>query len=315
MSTQAEEPAAGPPVRVDISAGVAVVTLDRPERLNVFSGGMGVALGAAYARCDADDRVRAVVLTGAGRAFCAGADLTPAAGAFDAPKRAREFTASPVDPPAWRLRKPVIAAVNGHAIGIGFTLAMECDLRFVAADAKLAIPQVRRGMVPDARSHWTVTRAASQAVAADILLTGRTFLGTEAVALGLASRALPADEVLPAALAAARDIADNVNPLSAALSKRLLWLDSPGPDRVEALETAYHRLLMGSPDAKEGPRAWAERRVPEWTGRVSEEWDRVLDAERALDAKRAWDAERVPEREPDAERVRDQQSEREAEQP
>lgn len=267
------------PIRLEIADGVAVVTLNRPDRLNVFSGGMGVALGAAYARCDADDSVRAVVLTGAGRAFCAGADLTPSVGSFDAPKDARRFTASPVDPPAWRIRKPVVAAVNGHAIGIGLTLAMECDIRYVAAAAKLAIPQVRRGMVPDARSHWTVTRATSQAVAADILLTGRTFLGTEAAALGLASRALPAPEVLPAALATARDIADNVNPLSAALSKRLLWQDDATADRVERLETAYHRLLMGSSDAKEGPRAWTERRPPQWTARVTEEWGRVTQFE------------------------------------
>lgn len=272
----------GPPVRLDIADGVAVVTLDRPDRLNVFSGGMGVALGAAYARCDADDSVRVVVLTGAGRAFCAGADIAPSSGSFDAPKSPGEFTASPISPPAFRVRKPVIAAINGHAIGIGLTLALECDIRYVATDAKLAVPQVRRGMVPDARSHWTLVRATSQAVAADILLTGRTFLGAEAVTLGVASRALPAEEVLPAALETARDIAENVNPLSSALSKRLLWLDEAGAgDRVEALETAYHRLLMGTPDAKEGPRAWMERRTPDWTARVSEQWDRVREMEEA----------------------------------
>ncbi|MEU8138675.1 enoyl-CoA hydratase/isomerase family protein [Streptodolium elevatio] len=281
MGTTANNSVDGPPVRLDIADGVAVITLDRPDRLNVFSGGMGVALGEAYARCDADDSVRAVVLTGAGRAFCAGADIAPSSGSFDAPRSPGEFTASPVSPPAFRVRKPVIAAVNGHAIGIGLTIALECDIRYVATDAKLAVPQVRRGMVPDARSHWTLARATSQAVAADILLTGRTFLGTEAVALGVASRALPADEVLPAALETARDIAANVNPLSSALSKRLLWLDEAGTgDRVEELETAYHRLLMGTPDAKEGPRAWMERRTPDWTSRVSEQWDRVLETER-----------------------------------
>ncbi|MGW0662028.1 enoyl-CoA hydratase/isomerase family protein [Streptodolium elevatio] len=281
MGTTANNSVDGPPVRLDIADGVAVITLDRPDRLNVFSGGMGVALGEAYARCDADDSVRAVVLTGAGRAFCAGADIAPSSGSFDAPRSPGEFTASPVSPPAFRVRKAVIAAVNGHAIGIGLTIALECDIRYVATDAKLAVPQVRRGMVPDARSHWTLARATSQAVAADILLTGRTFLGTEAVALGVASRALPADEVLPAALETARDIAANVNPLSSALSKRLLWLDEAGTgDRVEELETAYHRLLMGTPDAKEGPRAWMERRTPDWTSRVSEQWDRVLETER-----------------------------------
>ncbi|MFI6978069.1 enoyl-CoA hydratase/isomerase family protein [Embleya sp. NPDC050154] len=302
-------------IQFAIRDGIAVITLDRPEKLNVFSGGMGIALGDAYARCDADDAVRVVVLTGAGRAFCAGADMSPAADTFagpeprsgsgpgstaapgsahgpepkpkpgsggraPAPARAREFSASPVRPPAWAVRKPVIAAINGHAIGIGFTLAMQCDIRIVAEDAKLAIPQVRRGMVPDAQSHWTVPAATSRAVAADILLTGRTFRGSEALALGLASRALPAAEVLPAALEIARDIATNVHPVSAALTKRLLWADA-GPDEVERLETAYHRILMGTEDAREGPRAWSERRAPRWTGTVTGAWDRVHEAETA----------------------------------
>ncbi|MFE5330277.1 enoyl-CoA hydratase/isomerase family protein [Embleya sp. NPDC056575] len=276
-------------IKFDIRDGVAVVTLDRPDKLNVFSGGMGSALGDAYARCDADDAVRAVVLTGAGRAFCAGADMSPEADSFAGPAsapgagagvaaRSREFSASPVRPAAWEVRKPVIAAINGHAIGIGFTLAMQCDIRLVAADAKLAIPQVRRGMVPDAQSHWTVPAATSRAVAADILLTGRTFRGAEAAVLGLVSRALPADEVLPAALEIARDIATNVHPVSAALTKRLLWADA-GLDEVERLETAYHRVLMGTDDAREGPRAWSERRTPRWTGTVTGAWDGVLAAE------------------------------------
>ncbi|WP_346012365.1 enoyl-CoA hydratase-related protein [Streptomyces sp. SID3343] len=267
--------------------GVAVLTLDRPDKLNVFSGGMGAELGAAYARCDADDAIRAVVLTGAGTAFCAGADMSPAADSFAGPSRTvspRAFTASPVQPPAWEVRKPVIAAVNGHAIGIGFTLAMQCDIRIVAEDAKLAIPQTRRGMVPDAQSHWTVPAATSRAVAADILLTGRTFRGAEAVTLGLASRALPADEVLPAALEIARDIAANVHPVSAALTKRLLW-SGAGPDEVERLETAYHRILMGTDDAREGPRAWMQRRSPQWTGTVTGTWDRVLEAESSVQEK------------------------------
>jgi enoyl-CoA hydratase/carnithine racemase len=261
---------------MDVSGRVAVLTLTGADEKNLFSARMARELGAAYAACDADDEVRAVVVTGTGRIFCAGADLRPAAGSFAAP--GEEFSASPVDPPPWRVRKPVIAAVNGHAIGIGCTLAMQCDIRFVAAEAKLAIPQVRFGMMGDGQSHWTVRHFASLAVAADLLLTGRTVRGEEAVRLGLASRVLPAADVLPAALATARDIADNCAPVSVAASKRLLWADA-GIEEVGRLETAYHRLLMGTADATEGPRAWRERRTPVWSATVSDRWGRVLAAE------------------------------------
>jgi enoyl-CoA hydratase/carnithine racemase len=270
--------AEGADVIVSRHNGVALITLNRPDRLNVFSGGMGKLLSAAYASCDADDGIRAIVVTGAGRAFCAGADMTPEANTFG--HVSEGFSASPIDPPAWQLRKPVIAAINGHAIGIGFTIAMQCDIRYAAADAKLAIAQVRRGALGDACSHWTVTHATSLAVAADIMLTGRTFLGEEAARLGLVSRSLPAGDVLPAAMATAEDIAANTAPLSVALSKRLLWKDA-GVDQVRDLETLYHRLIFGGADAREGPRAWMERRPPQWTTSVNAEWERVLEAERA----------------------------------
>jgi enoyl-CoA hydratase/carnithine racemase len=255
------------PVTVEVADGVAVITLNRPDRLNTFTGAMGDELGRAYAACDEDDRVRAVVVTGAGRAFCAGADMEPGGDTFAAPTN-DEFTASPVHPPAWDVRKPVIAAINGHAIGIGLTLAMQCDIRLFAEDAKLGFVHVRRGVLPDAHSHWTVPRAVGFARAADLFLTGRTFTGREAAELGLATRALPAADVLPVALDTARDVAVNTAPLSVALSKRLLWA-SPTLDREEIgyLETEYHRLVMGTPDAREGVLAWLERRDPRWTGK------------------------------------------------
>jgi enoyl-CoA hydratase/carnithine racemase len=254
------------PVTVDIADGVAVVTLNRPDQLNAFTGRMGDELGRAYAACDVDDAVRAVVVTGAGRAFSAGADLEPGGETFAAP--GEHFSASPVEPPAWEVRKPVLAAMNGHAIGIGLTLAMQCDLRLVAEDAKLGFVHVRRGVLPDAHAHWTVPRAVGHARAADLLLTGRTFSGREAVELGIANRALPADDVLPATLDIARDIAEHTAPLSVALTKRLLWA-SPTLDRDEVgrLETEYHRLVMGTPDAREGVMAWLERRDPKWIGK------------------------------------------------
>jgi enoyl-CoA hydratase/carnithine racemase len=209
-------------IRFELRDGVAVITLHRPEQRNAFSGRMGVELGRAYTACDQDDDVRAVVVTGAGDAFCAGADLAPGGQTFE--KRDEpEFSAAGVEPPAFAIRKPVIAAVNGHAVGIGLTLAMQCDVRLLALEGKYGFLHVRRGVIPDAYSHWTVPRAIGFARTADLFLTGRTFRGAEAERLGIASRALPAAEVLPAALEIARDIAVNTAPLSVALCKRLLW--------------------------------------------------------------------------------------------
>jgi enoyl-CoA hydratase/carnithine racemase len=252
--------------RVEISDQVMVVTLDRPENLNAFTGPMGAGLSAAYAEADADDGVRAIIVTGAGRTFCAGADLEPSGGDTFARPSDEAFTASPIDPPAWKVRKPVIAAINGHAIGIGLTLAMQCDLRIVAEDAKLGFVHVRRGVLPDMQSHWTVPRTIGFARAADLFLTGRTFTGTEAVEFGLASRALPAAEVLETALEIARDMAVNTAPLSVALSKHLLWSGAAlDPDEIERLETEFHRHVMGKPDAREGVLAWFEKRDPKWS--------------------------------------------------
>lgn len=229
-------------VRVASSDGVAVITLDGPATLNAFTAGTGRDLGAAYAACEADPEVRVVVLTGAGRAFCSGADLSPGAGSFDPPGPG--FTASPVRPPAFELSTLVVAAVNGPAIGIGLTLALQADVRIVAEDARLAIPQVRYGVLGDAHSHWTLRRAVGLATAADLLLTGRPITGAEAAARGIATRALPATEVLPAALALARDVADHADPAAVAHSKRILWAELDA-DATERAETAAHVELMG----------------------------------------------------------------------
>jgi enoyl-CoA hydratase/carnithine racemase len=253
-----------------VADGVATITLHRPEVRNAFGAGMGEALDDAYRRCDADDTIRAVVLTGTPPAFCAGADMSTGGQTF-AKRDHRAFSAAAVSVPAWQVRKPVIAAVNGHAIGVGFTLALQCDLRLFAADAKYGIVQVRRGVMGDAYSHWTLPRIVGMAAAADILLTGRMFDGHEAMALGVCSRVLPNDEVLPAALAIARDIAANTAPMSVAFSKRLLWDSSAlSPSDVEERETADHHVLMGHPDAREGVMAFLERRAPRWTGRASD---------------------------------------------
>ena len=233
---------------------------------------MGEELGEAYRRCDEDDSVRAVVLTGAGRGFCAGADMSAGDDTFGSRDR-QTFSAAGVDPPAWEVRKPVIAAMNGHAIGIGLTLALQCDIRLAASEAKYAVLQVRRGIMPDGYAHWTLPRLVGSSNAAEILLTGRTFTGDEAAQIGLASRALPANEVLPAALEIARDIAANTAPLSVGIAKRLLW-ESPtlSWQQVGHKETELHHHLMGSPDAVEGVMAYLEKREPRWRGSVAADW-------------------------------------------
>lgn len=255
-----------------VDGGVAVVTLHRPSERNAFSGAMARSLSTAYQQADQRDDIRAVVLTGAGSAFCVGADMAAGAETF-ARREEIEFSADPVSFPPWRVRKPVIAAINGHAVGIGLTLAMQCDIRVVACEAKLAFAHVRRGVLPDAHAHWTVPRTIGWARTTELFLTGRTFTGVEAEAMGLASRAVPAAEVLATALEMAHDIARNTAPLSVALSKRLLW-DSRFLDRDEIgrRETVYHHVVMGRADALEGVMSFLERRPPAWTLAVPRDW-------------------------------------------
>lgn len=261
-------------VRLDLDGAVAVVTLDRPDHFNTFTGSMIEQLSGHYRRCDEDDAVRAVVLTGAGRAFSAGADFSGGAGVFGAPEDAGGFRSDPFTFHAWDVRKPVIAAVNGHAVGIGLTTALQCDLRYVAADAKLGVVQVRRGMVPDVRAHWTLPRLVGFGRATELLLTGRMFSGAEAAEWGVALEALPTGAaVLDRALEVAHDVAVNVAPRSAAATKAVLWRSpTPDADEVDAWERAAHLALMGTPDATEGVTAWVEKRPPQWTGRLDDDW-------------------------------------------
>jgi enoyl-CoA hydratase/carnithine racemase len=190
-------------ILVNIDGGIATITFNRPEAMNSWTQATARDLGDAMFSLDKNDSVRAVVVTGTGSAFCAGADLSGATafklGDTEDEKVRRDSLAFPSVMP-WQIRKPVIAAINGHAIGVGITYAMNCDIRFVAEDAKIQFAFVRRGITPELSSHVIVARVAGLSQAADLMLTGRMIKGREFAEMGLASQALPADKVLPAAL-------------------------------------------------------------------------------------------------------------------
>ena len=254
-------------IRIEDDNHVRVMTLDRPERRNAMSWRMLGELADAMAAADEDDDVRVVVLTGAPPAFCAGTDMSADGHAWKAPVE----SSARADLQPNEVRKPVLAAINGHAIGVGLTYPLQCDVRFVAADAKLSFAFTRRGVAPELGSHFTLPRIVGFSNAADLLLSGRTFSGIEAAAMGLASRALPADEVLPAALDYAQEMARECSPTSCAIVKELLWsaldLDQAETRRIEL---AIFGWIGKRDDAREGVASWADRRAPNWSGLPSE---------------------------------------------
>ena len=209
-------------VLVELDAGVATLTLNRPDAMNAFDHTMDREFHEAMWQLEADEAVRVIVVTGAGRAFCAGIDMAAGADVFSAEAHEAHDAAQGVDSDSvpersafWTMRTPVIGAINGAAVGAGLTVPMLFDLRIVADDAKLGFVFTRRGIVPDANICWLLPRLVGVERALDLLVTGRMFSGTEAVAMGLALRAVPRDEVLAAAQALAREIAALSAPLAA----------------------------------------------------------------------------------------------------
>src|SRR5262245_48091867 len=246
-------------ILLEITDGVALVTLNRPERLNAYTLTMGRELSAAFAACDADDGVRAIVVTGAGRAFCAGADLARGGETFDRTAAAEYQGVTPGKPWAkppraiapWDVRKPIIAAINGAAVGVGATLPLQWDIRLAGESAKIGFVFVRRGVVPEALSTWTLPRLVGIARASELLLTGRLLNAREALEFGIVSRVLPDAELLPAARALAAEIARDTAPVSVAITKRLLWNVYGETDVAQAEELEAHAFWWAGtqPDA------------------------------------------------------------------
>jgi enoyl-CoA hydratase/carnithine racemase len=258
-------------ILVDCADGVGLITLNRPERRNAYTARMGAELGGAFAALEADEAIRAIVVTGAGKYFCTGADLGGGGQTFnrlsDDETRARDRQRASEAPRPWEMRTPIIAAINGSAVGIGITLPMQWDIRIVARDARLGFVFNRRGVTPEANSTWIVPRLIGVSRAMELLLTGRMFSGAEAVEFGLASQAVDAEQVVPTAMGIARDIADNVAPVSAAITKGLIYQFLSEPDRNGAheLESRAFSWVGQQADAREGVASFLEKRPPKWS--------------------------------------------------
>lgn len=253
---------------LDRDGGVATVTLNRPEARNALNSRMSHELGHAFATLDEDDSVRVILVTGAGSTFCAGADLAGAtpfgSGSDDGPIDGYP-PISAISP--WELATPIVAAINGAAVGVGLTYAMQWDIRIASRDAKMGFVFGRRGLIPEGNSLWLLPRLVGASAALELLLTGRIFTGAEAATLGLVTKATAAEDVLPAARAVAHDIADNTAPVSTAVTKRLFYRYLQTADRqgARAEERNVFQWAVGQPDAAEGIASFIEKRAPRWT--------------------------------------------------
>ena len=255
--------------------GVLTITLHRPEKLNAFTPTMMRELIDAFDRADADDAVRAVIVTGAGRAFCAGADLSGGGGTFD--NTARDTLETHRDGGGlvalriFESKKPVIAAINGPAVGVGITMTLPMDVRLASTAARMGFVFARRGIVPEACSSWFLPRVVGISRAAEWVYTGRVFSAEEALAGGLVSRVVAPADLLETARGLAREIADNTSAVSVALSRQLLWrmLGADHPMEAHKVDSRAIYWMGGSADAREGVAAFLEKRPARFTLRPS----------------------------------------------
>ena len=262
-------------IRYETDGGILTLTLDRPARLNAFTARMMHELLDAFDRADADDTVRAVIVTGAGRAFCAGADLGAGAGAFDASAHhaleEHRDAGGRVVLRIFESIKPVIAAINGPAVGVGITMTLPMDVRIASTAARMGFVFTRRGIVPEACSSWFLPRVVGIGQAAEWLYTGRVFPAEEALAAGLVSRVVPPEALLDQARALAREIAEHTSAVSVALTRQLLWrmLGADHPMEAHRLDSKAMYWMGRSADAREGVTAFLEKRPARFTMRPS----------------------------------------------
>lgn len=252
-------------IRLAVAEQIATITLDREKYRNAWTVPMVRALSNALRWCAHEEKVRVVILTGAGDFFSVGADLAAGLGSSGDEGEEENVLHEMVTPR--HIDKPVIAAINGDAVGMGVTLSLLCDIRIVADDARMAIPMTRLGVIPELGSHWALPRIAGLTVASELLLTGRRFSGAEAERLGICTRSVPRQDVMEEALSVARCIVSRTAPRAVEFAKRLM-LDSleDGFTSSMARESELFVALAQEPDASEGVNAFLEKRLPRWTG-------------------------------------------------
>lgn len=275
-------------ITYEVADGIATLTMNRPDKLNAFTGTMMAEMIDAFDRADADDAVRCVIVTGAGRAFCAGADLSAGAKTFDYAERTDRPDKGGGGPIAYdseeardgggrlTLRifqslKPVIAAINGPAVGVGSTMTLAMDIRLASNTARMGFVFARRGIVPEAASSFFLPRIVGIAQALEWCFSGRVFDAAEAKAGGLVSRVVPADQLLAEATKLAREIADTTAPVSVALTRQMLWRGLGFGHPMDAHRVDSRAILSRgrSGDAKEGVTSFLEKRAPAYPDRVS----------------------------------------------
>ncbi len=275
----------------EVDDAILTITLNRPDKLNAFTTQMLSELIDAFDRADHDDAVKVVIVTGAGRAFCAGADLSAGAATFDRAARPdrpqvplgadgqSDLTSDAARDGGGRVTlrifsclKPVIAAVNGPAVGVGATMLLPMDIRLASAEARFGFVFVRRGIVPEACSSWFLPRIVGMSQALEWMFTGRVFPAGEALAARLVSAVHPPGELLPAARALAREIAENAS-VSVALARQMLWrmLGADHPMEAHKIDSRAIFTRGRSADVKEGVTSFLEKRKPRFTDRVSKD--------------------------------------------
>lgn len=270
-------------IRYETDGPVLTITLNRPDKLNAFTAQMGAELADAVRRADADDAVRAVILTGEGRGLCAGADISAGAGSFDTSEggagsknfgsgRSQDGEGASFVHALFNSKKATIAAFNGPAVGVGVTLALPTDIKIASTAAKFGFVFARRGLVPEAASAWFLPQLVGLSQALRWCLSGSVFGADEALRGGLVSEVTEPEALLPRAREIAFEIAENTAPVSIALTRQLLWrfASADHPFDLLKVDGPFAMRLGGGPDVKEGVSAFLEKRAPRFPGRVSD---------------------------------------------